>query len=123
MLTLEPYQLKVMARELITPAAELFTIKLVALHEQHRVNQHNDVVIPMYWAETVFIAATKMLIEFPRLKFGSITDDRNKLRFTTIPAHNTIENMKIKLNNTIDKLIMDSIEDCAQRKTKPIFLR
>jgi len=119
---LDPNELRKLAYETRTPAAEVFEHKLEELHNLHIVNNHHLIVIPQFWCETVFYGLQKILEEFPQMTFGSILDVKSKLRVYTIPSLVVVEEMKIKLYNEIDTLILDTVERLSSGTKKPFFM-
>ncbi len=119
---IEPIELLLMAREAKSQDMERHEAELVAFHSAHKVNDHNAVVVPMYWAETLLLGLKKMREEFPRMRFGSVIEEKNKLRMTTVPAHLQVVKMKIALYNEIDKLILNTIDRLTKGDKKSSFL-
>ena len=118
----EPGELKVMAIELDSPVAKQQASNLVDYHIKHRINSTSMVIVPMYWAETLLVGLKKMRKEFPQLRFGSILEDKNRLRLVTVPTHRKVEDMKIGLYNEIDTLILKTIDHIVKGDKKPSFI-
>lgn len=120
---LDPTELRLLARELDTPACGLFEQKLHKLHGAHSINNNSIILIPRYWSEIVFNGLHKMLEEFPRLKFGSIFETGNKLKVYTVSTTVSLEELKFELYNNIDTLILASIEQLINGVKKPFFMK
>ena len=118
----EPGELKVMAMELDSAAIKQQASSLIDYHVKHRINDTNIVMVPMYWAETLLVGLKTMRKEFPQLRFGSIIENRNRLRIITVPTHKKVEDMKIRLYNEIDMLILKTIDHIVKGDKKPSFI-
>ena len=119
---LEPYNLDRLATKFSVPVHEVFERKLTRLHRQYRMNIHNNVFVPKYWAETVFYGVQDMIKRFPEIKFGSIIEDKHRLRLYMSHHDGEAEFVKYKLYNAIDNLIIDTIDHLLKGDTKPSFL-
>lgn len=106
---LEPRHLWRMAREAELPNMKEFSRRLVAEHALRRVNTSNSVMIPEYWSEVVFNGVIDLVSIDPEIKFGNITEYKNKLRIFTIPVNEGIRNVLYDIYNEIDTLIADTI--------------
>jgi hypothetical protein len=118
----EPHELQYMARELDDGVFKEHSEKLIKFHLRHRVNVHSEVNVPMYWAETILTGLKKIQEGFPQMRFGSILEEKNKLKMFTIPTHTPVNKMKIVLYNEIDKLILSTITGLTKGNKKPNFL-
>ena len=119
----EPYEMRMMGRELESAEFDVANTKLLDLHEKARSTDNNHVIIPKYWAPTVLGHVEHMLKEFPQLKFGSIFEHENKLKIYTIPTHRPLERLKVDLYNDIDTLVLKTIDRLSKGDTKPVFMR
>jgi len=120
---LDPQELRRMSYETSTPANEMFEQKLAELHGKYLINNHHVILIPQYWAETVFYGLQEMIEEFPQIAFGSILQHKNKLRMHTIPSVVRIEEMKVELYCKIDALILETVERLLKGTKKPFFMK
>jgi hypothetical protein len=120
---LDPTELRLLARELDTPACKIFEQRLHKIHAAHSMNSNSIILIPRYWSEIVFNGVHKILKEFPRLKFGSIFETGNKLRVYTVSSTISLEELKFELYNNIDTLILASIEQLINSVKKPFFMK
>lgn len=123
MLIVEPYEMRMMGRELKSPEFDADFEALSEIHANTRAATHSEVMIPKYWAPTVLSHLKQMLSEFPNLKFGGIIEDKNRLKLYTIPTHRPVELLKVALYNDIDTLVLDTIDRLVKGDTKPLFLR
>jgi len=119
---LEPHHMWRLAREMNVPAAEMFEQKLIDLHKKHSLSTSDRVIIPNYWAETVYYGIVKLIDKFPEIKFGGIYDDKNKLRIYTIPSHTPIVAIKWNIYNDVDKLIIATVDRLIQSPKSRAFL-
>jgi len=123
MIIVEPYEMRLLAREMKCDLFKQVELALVELHMEHRVNAHNNVMVPKYWCQTVLTGLTDMLDEFPNLKFGSIIEEKNRLRMYTVPTHRPVEKLKVELYNKIDDLVLNTIDSFVKSDMRPFFLK
>ena len=119
---LEPHHLWRLTREMDVPAAEMFEQKLMGFHGKHVLGSASTVLIPRYWAETVYYGLKKMVDEWPQIRFGSVYAESNTLKIYTVPSHRPVEVMKFEIYNQIDDLIIEAIDRLLKGPKKPQFL-
>lgn len=119
---LEPHHLWRLTREMDVPATEMFEQKLTDLHNKHVLGNTGKILIPRYWAETVYYGLKKMIDEFPQIRFGSIYADSNTLKIYTVPSHGPVEAMKFEIYNQIDALIIETINKLLKSPKRSQFL-
>ena len=123
MIIVEPYEMRMLAREMNCDLFDSASAELIEIHTNARVNTHNSVIIPKYWSVVVLGGIKHMLDEFPQLKFGSIHEDKNRLRMFTVPTHRPVERLKTRLYVELDTMILNVIEGFVKSDLKPFFLK
>jgi len=118
----EPSELRMMARYLEGKETEQYADELTEFHSTRRISDRNVVSVPWYWAKTLLPGLKKIHEKFPQMRFGSVLEEKNRLKIYTIPTHLQVEKMKIALYNEIDKLILDTVDHIARSDKKPFFL-
>ena len=114
----DPAELKTMAVNLGNDISKQHAVNLINYHKDHSANDASMVIVPIYWAETILAGLKEMRVEFPHLKFGSILEDKNRLKMFTIPTFKKIIDMRIALCNKIDMLILETVDRVAKGGNK-----
>lgn len=119
---LEPDHLLKLASRLDAPVFDLFGQRLLQLHDKYKVVDHNIVAIPKYWSETVYYGLQDIIDSVPGVRFGSIVEYKNKLMINAIPAFKLTEELKRKVYNDVDTLVIDTVDRLVKNNERPIFL-
>jgi len=119
---MDPYELRMLSREMDSPTCEAFELRLKVLHNSHMLHNNNLLLIPKFWCETVFVGFQEMIKEYPNLKFGSVIETKARLRVYTVPSTGSLETMKLKLYNKIDTLVLETIDRLLKGDKKPFFM-
>ena len=118
-----PYQMSALARACVNDESAANVVELKGLLNTMALNRQVGLLIPEYWAGTVFTGLRKIKDEFPQVKISSVMEVKGRLRVVAVPCIKGVEYLLVELANDVDDLILRTLDRWVKGDSKPHWLR